>query len=416
MDVNIKATTCFKKHIKANKRFIVSQGASRSGKSYALAQTMTIKALEKKRIITIVMEYLPVLITTILRDLNTIILNSELKNICKYNKSKHTFNFINGSIIELRAFNNEPSRALGGSRDILWVDEADNIPYDLFSQLAIRTTENIYISYNPRSLFWVNDKIMDAPEYKDQFDFIHTTYKDNEYVPPEQIEEIKRRSERDENFKKVYLLGEVGAKLDLVYDKYNVIEYIPESITGKYIQYVGLDFGWTDPTALVECFIVPDKNGNIDEIYINELLYLPQISNRNLKNHIRLHTLNKYLCVADSASPQNIDELKRYGVNIDGVKKGPDSISYGISVLKSAKLHITENSINILKEIKNYSYLKDRNDNYVLDKNGRQIPRDDFNHAMDAIRYTALYYVDNKLRSNKNAPLPSPKRRGLLAY
>lgn len=414
--INIDATTSFKKHINTKKRIVISQGASRSGKSYALSQIMILKALENKRIITIVMEFLPVLHATILRDLQNIIYNSDLKNLCVYNKSKNIFNFINGSIIELRAFNNEPQRALGGSRDILWLDEADNIPFELYNQLAIRTTEKIYLSFNPRSKFWAHTEILENPSYKNEVDFVHTTYIDNEYVPIEQVEEIKRRADRDENFRKVYLLGEIGAKLDLVYDRYKVIEYIPQDIVNNNIQYIGLDFGWTDPTALVEAFIIPDKNGQIDSIYLNELLYDNKLNNEAIKNAIKINSLHKYICIADSANPQNIDEIKRKGINIYPVKKGADSISYGISLLRSANIYVTEASINLLKELKNYTYMIDKNGEYILDKSGGQMPNDNFNHLLDATRYIALYYLDNMVRRKVLKPIPSAQKRGLIAY
>lgn len=420
-----KGTKALKKHLKCKKKIVISQGSSRSGKSTSLCQIMIMKALEKERRITIVMEFFPILRLTLIRDILIMLKDLGLKqgtmkgSIYKFNKQHNTISFRNGSLIEFRAFNNDPERALAGSRDILWIDEGDTIPWSVYQQLSIRTTEKIYITYNPRnSESWIFKQILENPSYEGDYDFVHTTIKDNRFAPKHQVEEIMRLAEMDENFRMVYLEGLPGRKVDLIYDKkdYEIIPEIPIHILQNNIQYLGIDFGWEHPLALIECFVVPNKKGHIEAIYCNELYYDSKTSNKQLKQLIRVHSLDKYIAVADNSRPEHIAELKRMGVNIFPCEKGGGSVAYGISLMKSVKWYVTEASKNIIKELRNYSYQKDKNGDWILDKLGNQIPIKVWDDALDAIRYVAKYYVDNVLEKKSARPIPSARKRGLIPY
>lgn len=408
--ITIRATRTFRKHL-TNKKYVISQGGSRSGKSYSLSQQMFLFAISQpNQRITIVMQYLSTLKQTIYQDLKQIIRDAKIPKLCRYNKQSTTFYFWNGSQIELKGFSDSSGgleKALGGTRHVLWIDECNGIPQHIYTQLEIRS-DRIFLSYNPRAKFWVHE-MMEDELYKKDIHFVHTTYKDNRYASPSQVASIKHRAERDENFKMVYLLGQLGVPVDAVFlegKNYKIIgPSVPEDIRRTQIQYIGLDWGYTDPCAIVECYILLNKERTgISDIYVNELNYKSQMTNNGITHALKMHSLDRYICIADSSEPKSIEEIRLKGANIFGVKKGPNSIHWGLQILKNCTIHVTDRSTNLIKELQQYYYKTDSNGKYMLDKDGHQITCDEFNHLIDAMRYVSMYYTDQLSIKNKNIP------------
>ena len=384
-DLKIQATTVFQRNWEANNRYIVNIGGSRSTKTYSILQLLIVKAIESTEplVISIVRKSLPSLRISVLRDFFDILKNLDLYNVESHNKTENTY-LLNNTLIEFFSIDDAQKRR-GSKRDILFINEANELTYEDFFQLNIRTTNQIFLDFNPSEQFWYNDKL----QSRDDVTIIHSTYKDNPYLNKEQVNEIERLQHTDLQYYQIYALGQFAGGMDLVY-QYIPIDDIPVS-SAKLVG-LGMDYGFTnDPTTLVEVW----KDN--DSVYLNELLYERNLTNQDIADKLSEYGVDRYIeIIADSAEPKSIEEIRRMGFNIKPAQKGPDSILNGIDILKRKSIHVTKQSINLIKELNNYKW--------VTDKNGNKLnkPVDAFNHALDAVRYVALnkMKVDNQGRYN----------------
>ena len=381
-ELNIQATTVFQNNWEAPTRYVVNIGGSRSTKTYSILQLLIIKALESETplVVSIVRKSLPSLRISVMRDFFDILKKLDLYDAELHNKTENTYQ-LNNSMIEFFSIDDAQKRR-GTKRDILFVNEANELTWEDFFQLQIRTTTQIFLDFNPSETFWYNDKL----QSRDDITTIHSTYKDNPYLNDDQIKEIERLQYTDLQYYQIYALGEFAGAMDLIYS-YVPVDDIPVNMA-KLVA-LGMDFGYTnDPTTLVEVW----KDGK-DGIYLNELIYQQGLTNNDLANLLKEYGVDKYIeIIADSAEPKSIEELRRFGYNIKPAIKGPDSIMNGIDILKRHRLHVTKQSTNLIKELNNYKW--------IVDKNGNKLnrPVDTFNHVLDAVRYVALnkMKVDNK--------------------
>ena len=384
-DLKIQATTVFQRNWEANNRYIVNIGGSRSTKTYSILQLLIVKAIESTEplVISIVRKSLPSLRISVMRDFFDILKNLDLYNVENHNKTENTY-LLNNTLIEFFSIDDAQKRR-GSKRDILFINEANELTYEDFFQLNIRTTTQVYLDFNPSEQFWYNDKL----QSRDDITIIHSTYKDNPYLNPEQVNEIERLQHTDLQYYQIYALGQFAGGMDLVY-QYIPIDDIPVS-SAKLVG-LGMDYGFTnDPTTLVEVW----KDN--DSVYLNELLYERNLTNQDIADKLSEYGVDRYIeIIADSAEPKSIEEIRRMGFNIKPAQKGPDSILNGIDILKRKSIHVTKQSINLIKELNNYKW--------IVDKNGNKLnkPVDAFNHALDAVRYVALnkMKVDNQGRYN----------------
>jgi phage terminase large subunit len=297
----------------------------------------------------------------------------------RWNKTLLQYNFANGSTIEFFSADSE-ARLRGARRQVLYINEANNIDFDSYYQLAIRTSQEIYIDFNPTHEFWAHTEVL--PE-KDA-EFLILTYQDNEALPDTIRYDIERNRDKAEtsaywaNWWKVYGLGQVGTLQGAIYGDYTVVEGIDPS-TMKFVAY-GLDWGFsTDPTALVAVY----RRG--DDLFIHELLYHRGLTNSDIATRLKEFGITRaWEIVADSAEPKSIEEIYRLGFNIKPASKGPDSVRQGIDIVKRFNLHVTKDSTNLIKELRSYTW--------ATDKDGKDtgVPIDSYNHACDALRYVAL--------------------------
>ena len=381
-DLNIQATTVFQKNWDANSRYVVNIGGSRSTKTYSILQLLIVKALESTEplVMSIVRKSLPALRISVMRDFFNILKQYDLYNAELHNKTENTYQ-LNNTLVEFFSIDDAQKRR-GTKRDILFVNEANELDWEDFFQLQIRTTTQIFLDFNPSEQFWYNEQI----QSRDDVTTIHSTYQDNPYLNEDQINEIKRLQYTDLQYYQIYALGEFAGAMDLVYS-YTPVDDIPTNVA-KLVA-LGMDFGYTnDPTTLVEVW-----KDTRDGIYFNELIYQQGLTNTEIAALLGSYGVDKYIeIIADSAEPKSIDEIKRYGFNIKPATKGPDSIMNGIDILKRHRLYVTKQSTNLIKELNNYKW--------VTDKNGNKLnkPVDAFNHALDAVRYVAFnkMKVDNK--------------------
>lgn len=307
-----------------------------------------------------------------MRDFIEILQRHEIYDEQHHNKTNHEYN-LNGNLIEFVSLD-QPQKIRGRKRDLLYINEANELHYEDWQQLIMRTTGKAIIDYNPSDAFhWIYDKVIP----REDCDFYKTTYKDNPFLEPEVKAEIERLQHTDEDYWRIYGLGERGSSRATIF-QFSVCD----KVEGNLLSY-GLDFGFTnDPTSLVAVY----QDGN--NLYIDELLYHTNLTNDDISDKLHELGLTRYDEIfADSAEPKSIEELYRKRWNVKPTAKGSDSIMAGIDMLKRYKLHITSKSLNAIKEFQNYKWQEDKNGN-LLNR-----PINNYNHAIDAVRYA----VWNKL-------------------
>lgn len=371
----IQTNKVFNHLIKSDKRIIVEQGGTRSGKTYNILLWLIFYYTERNtaKTITICRKSFPSLRASVMRDFFDILRNHDLYREDYHNKSSHEYH-LNGNLVEFISLD-QPQKIRGRKRNLLYINEANELFYEDWQQLIFRTDGRIILDYNPSESFhWIYDKVIP----REDCDFYQTTYLDNPFLDQQIKQEIERLKETDEDYWRIYGLGERGMSRATIF-QFGTSE-IPQE--AKLISY-GLDFGYTnDPSALVAVY----THG--DNLYLDELLYRTGMTNRDLHHHLQSLGLDRRDEIfADSAEPKSIDELHRFGWNIKPTAKGQDSINAGIDILKRHKIFATSRSNNLIKELQNYKWTEDKNGN-LLNK-----PIDVMNHAIDASRY-AVY---NKL-------------------
>lgn len=405
MNINLKVTSNFQKHFKTTKKIVISQGGGRSGKTYSILQLLIIKAMtEKKIIISVVGENMPFVKRGVIRDFRNIMIESSLWDDSRFNKTESVYKFITGSIIEFFSVENY-GRALGSARDYLFINECNNIQYETCFQLMARTRKQTYLDFNPVDKFWVHSEIIENKEFEGQFEFIKTTFIGNEMLDESIKQMMLARAAKDENYKRVYVLGEVGKIEGLIFKDYELIDNIPNNIILNCQQYFGLDWGWSnDPSSIINVFITSTSEQRVKDIYIDELYYETQTHNRELANIIKSNIEKvDYEVIADSSEPKSIDELYNYGINIFAADKPSGSVNFGIELMQQANIYVTKRSVNTIKELRNYKWAVDKNGNVIKNSKGKPVPIDNYNHSLDAIRYVAIHHM-NKINQYHDIP------------
>lgn len=366
-------------HVKECKAKIqVHQGGTRSGKTYSIL-TALIELCHKNSglVVTICRKTFPALRATAMRDFFEILNREDIYNPDLHNKSDATYQLW-GNMVEFISID-QPQKVRGRKRDVLFINEANEINLEDWRQLLLRTTGKVLIDYNPSDEFhWIYDEVIPREDAA----FFQTTYKDNPFLPESVVLEIERFKEADENFWRVYGLGERGASQATVFTHWKEIDQIPNEF--KPLNY-GLDFGYTnDPTAIVQTFT--DGHG----FAVDELCYATRLTNSDISKVLRDSGVSRSdVIICDSAEPKSIDEIHAHGFNTHGARKGKDSVKNGIQFLHSRPLLVTARSVNVIKELRNYKWKED--------KNGKQLnePVDSFNHAIDAMRYAITFNQTN---------------------
>ena len=386
-ELKLEATPVFEKNWAATKRFVVNQGATRSSKTYSILQVLIVKALssETPLTISIVRKTLPALKKSVLRDFIHILETMDLYDEMAHNKTDNVYE-LNGSTFEFFSIDNAV-KYRGSKRDILFINEANELIFEDIFQLQVRTTMQVFIDYNPSdNQSWIYDMIDNRAS---EVDFIKSTYKDNTFLEESIIQEIEKLQFTDPDYWRIYGLGERGTSKDVIY-QYHEIDDIPVE-TAKLIG-IGLDFGYSqDPTAVIEVW----KQDN--NLYLNEMMYQKGLTNDEIAKMLLEVGVTRYMdIVADSAEPKSIEEIRRFGLRIQPAAKGPDSIANGIDILKRHRIHVTKQSTNLITELQRYKWAKDTNGNFL------NRPVDIWNHALDAVRYVGLNMlkIQNKGKYN----------------
>ena len=367
-------TTALRKIRQMKSRVKVIQGGTSASKTFSILAILIDRAIKTPNLeISVVAESIPHLRRGANKDFLKIMKETGRYIPTHYNKTLLRYEFSNGSYMEFFSVDDE-TKLRGARRNILYLNEANNINYDAYMQLEIRTDGEIYLDFNPTSNFWAHTEVLT----KDNSQHLILTYKDNEALSEEIINSLELNRQRAatstywENWCRVYLDGEVGQIEGTIFSDYLVIDRIPDDAR---ILCYGLDFGFSeDPVALVAIYKY-DNN-----LIIDEVIYRKGVLNSELSNLMKQNQVTGEI-FADSAEPKSIAELKRYGHQVKPVEKGRDSVKFGIQLIQEYKLLVTKQSNNILEELSKYMWKRNRDGGYDPE------PIDMYNHAMDAMRY-----------------------------
>lgn len=354
-------------------RYIDSEGGTRSGKTYSALQLLilVVRNDAKPTINSVVAESLPHLKRGAIRDFEEIMRNEDWWDEDSWNKTDKTYTFKSGAIIEFFGADS-PAKVHGPARDRLFINEAQNIKWEVARQLFVRTRGIILFDYNPTAPFWAHERI----KPREGCVSIHSTYLDNPFLTAEQVAEIES-NRGDKNWWRVYGEGKVGQLEGLIYPDVQVIDELPDN--AGLVEMYGLDFGFTnDPTACVHCLVDTRKR----EVFIDQVIYQRGLLNRDIQQRLEAYGVSKrgVVIYADCAEPKSIAELCSFGYNVKPCYKATKIVEQ-IAFVQGFKMHITKRSLETLKEVRGYVW--------QADKDGVQVnvPTPFNDHAMDALRY-----------------------------
>ena len=375
-------TTAINKILALKKRIKIVQGGTSAGKTYGILPILIDRAAKTPNTeISVVSESIPHLRRGALRDFLKIMKSINRYVDDRYNKTLLKYEFANGSFIEFFSAD-DSSKLRGGRRSILYINECNSVSFESFNELSIRTKDEVFLDYNPTAEFWVQTEL----EGQEDAEKIILTYKDNEALDKGIIDQIEKNIKKAEtsnywrNWVNVYVNGVMGRLEGIVFSNWQTIDTIPNEAR---LIGIGVDFGYTnDPTSIIEVYKMNETR------ILNEVTYQTGLLNSDIAK-ILPRDVPVY---ADSAEPKSIADIQRYGITIKGVTKGRDSINYGIDVMQRENYLVTSQSTNLIKELRSYCW--------DTDKTGKRLnkPIDNFNHAIDAVRYHEM----ETLGMNKN--------------
>ena len=380
--LQVKTNIVYKHLVNSEKKIVVEQGGTRSGKTYNIILWIIFEYCAKNhnKVVTVCRKSFPSLRATVLRDFMTILESHNLYSEKFHNKSNSEY-YLFGNLVEFISLD-QPQKIRGRKRDLLFINEGNELFFEDWQQLVFRTQERIILDFNPSDEYhWIYDKVIT----REDCDFFKTTYLDNPFVGDSIKREIELLKDTDEQYWQIYGLGERAASRSTVF-RYSEVSNIPED--SELIAY-GMDFGYTnDPSTLVSVY-VKDRN-----LYIKEHLYRTAMTTTDIHKFLLDEDLDSKPIYADSAEPRLIEELRRMGHNIFPSLKGRDSVNAGIDLLKRYKINILSTSSNAIMEFRNYKWKEDKSGALL------NIPVDTFNHIIDPCRY-ATYSILSKPRFGK---------------
>lgn len=349
------------------------QGSARSSKTYNVLIWLIVYCLNHPNTrLSIVRATLPAIKGSVLVDFKEILQRMGIYNERSLNKSELIYTFANGSWAEFFSTDSE-QKLRGRKRDILFVNEANELGFIEWQQLKMRTTRLSIIDYNPSfsDEHWICETVNQDPR---TFHSV-TTYLDNPFLEQTVIDEIESLREKNQSLWQVYGLGQQAVIEGLVFKHFGICETIPPHVRHRFI---GMDFGFTnDPTAI--CEVALDG----DALYIDEIAYRTQMLSSDIITTLR-ETAPKMRIISESADPRLIQEIYRAGIDIHPVKKFPGSIEAGLAKMQEYRIIITKRSTNVAKELRNYTYRQDKDGRWL------NVAIDCYNHAIDAVRYVVM--------------------------
>ena len=377
--MRIQTTRIYEENARAwrgGKRRVLNEGGTASSKTWSILQLLILIAQNTKNplLISVVSESLPHLKRGAIRDFFKIL--DENPDECRqYNKTEHVYTFGKGIIEFFGA--DEADKVRGPRRDILFINEGNNVPWETARGLDIRTAKFTFVDWNPVSEFWAHSNWIGQLENA----YVHSTYLDAiDVLPGEVVANIESNKDKDPNWWNIYGLGLIGKIEGLVYPLFSQVDSLPNQGNVVY----GLDFGFSgDPAALTKHMVFPD------EIYSRELIYEVGLTNQDIAARMTDLGVAEFDEIwADSAEPKSIEEIYRLGFNIKGCPKGPGSVEYGHQKVRQYRQYWTKDSLNCIKEQRNFRYMPDKNGK-LMEKTTHL-----YSHGMDSRRYAVMGFSE----------------------
>ena len=362
--------------VKRGCRTISAQGSSRSSKTYNIVLFLCLYLLEHANTrLSVVRKTLPAIRGSVLYDFKDILVRLGIWADANFNKSEMIYTFPNGSFVEFFSTDQE-QKLRGRKRDILFVNEANELSFVEWQQLAMRTSQFKILDYNPS--FSEDHWIMKLNDESGVYHFI-TTYRDNPFLEQTIIDEIESLRTKSPTLWQIYGLGKRAIVEGIVFPRIEQVAEFPDWCKSEFI---GIDFGYTnDPTAIVKVGYA--VNADDEEcLFIDEICYRTRMTTGDICDALRPY--RNMTIDAESADPRLIDEIHKSGARIYPVKKGTGSIEAGIARMQTFRIFVTARSLNVLKEFRNYTYAQDKDGRWL------NIPIDAYNHAIDAVRYVVM--------------------------
>lgn len=396
-------THAIDKLLALKKRIKVVPGGTSAGKTFGILPILIDRATKNPNLeISVVSESVPHLRRGALKDFLKIMKATKRYVEDHYSRGNFKYTFSNGSYIEFFSVDQE-AKVRGARRNILYVNECNNVSWDTYHQLAIRTDSEIWLDFNPSNEFWAHYEL----QYDSDADWLTLTYKDNQGLPDtvaKEIEKAKNKAYVDvngdlkdpnniissywANWWQVYGLGQIGKLDGVIFENWGKISEVPDQ--ARLVGY-GLDFGFTnDPTVLIALYRHDGK-------YVwHELIYETGLTNQQIANRMeKVGVRKRDKVIADSSEPKSIAEINEYGFSVKPAIKGADSINFGISVLQEEEFLVTAESTNTIDELRKYAWDKD--------KTGKNLnrPIDKYNNSCDAMRYIATDSISQTKKNRK---------------
>lgn len=362
-----KETTALKKLLAMKKKIRDVRGSTGAGKTIGITMwDIDYAQSSKNEIIDVVSESFPHLDQGVMRDFKNIMIEQGYWDDKRWNGTMHFYTFESKSEIHFQSFD-KLGKAHGPRRDVLHLNEANYLPWNVVDQLITRTRKIVWCEYNPSSEFWMHENVLGK---RKDVESLKLTYLDNEGLTQAEIDEIESHK-NNKNWWQVYGLGELGTTEGKIYSSWQIIDEVPHEAR---LERYGLDFGYTnDPTAIVAIYYY---NGGY---ILDEILFAKGMSNKQIAD--TLLNQRKALVIADSAEPKSIDEIQSYGLNIQPALKGKDSVRQGIQAVQDQPISVTKRSLNIIREYRNYMWAKDRLGSFLSPNEPEHI----FSHSMDCL-------------------------------
>lgn len=379
--INFRVTSVYEKNAASTKRVTINRGGTRSSKTFSLAQLFVKELFEgENKVLTVARKTFTALRDTAMRDILEILYEHDLYDHIIHSKTERTIKYGTNMIEFVSMY--DAHKVRGRKRTHLWLNEANECTYDDWLQLIFRTSQRAYLDFNPDDInHWINTELEQRRRAdKGDVEVIVSSYKDNDFLNEQLIKEVEFLGRGDPEYWKIFGTGEYGKVQGLVIPEHETVEVIPEE--AKHVAY-GLDFGYSNSsTALVEVKRLGDN------IYVNEVIYGKMMTNSDIIGRLKeLNIERRHEIICDSADPKAVEELYRAGFNAKPAGKGADSVLFSLDVLRRYTLHVTANSVNLLKELRNYKWQTDKNGNML------NHPINRLNHAIDALRYVALEHL-----------------------
>ena len=384
-------------------RYEVYYGGAGSGKSVFICQKLLFKALNRKRKVLIIRKFGTTLKDSVFQLVVDMLKKWQIYDMCKINLSTYTITLPNESVFLFKGMDDsEKIKSITDITDI-WCEEATELSEDEYTQLDLRLRAlvgdlQLIVSFNPVSkVNWVYKRWFadGKKEYPDTM-ILKTTYKDNKFLPESYTKALEDKINTNPNYYKIYALGEFITLDKLIFYNWKREEFDNKDIKGTLL--VGLDFGFVNDISALVASILDEEN---KKIYIFKEWGATNKTNDELAKIISALGFGKSIIIADAAEKKSIEEIKRQGITrIRACEKGPDSIVHGIQKLQQYEIVVHPDCEGIITEFENYAWQKDKKTGEYINK-----PIDDFNHFIDALRYSLQCVKNNKVKTISKSAL-----------